>query len=432
MKSDPQDAKGRSGPSALRRLHSLSGLAGQLFGTPFALLALVVLGCVGLGLLLAPQAEENDRVRFADTIAAYRHGGLFADDLAQQRVPLPLRVIQTGRRGWGAILEEIRSAARRDLGELETLVSVPEFIAYVGKTFVSDSRLNGHVAVNEDPCDGYLNVYLLRSDPRHLSPRFQKNCAYIGTFDAVICDATWLKEELAALDRIDEVHEVFVMDFVFEEGYVARTNMTLEENKALVRAYLKANFLTWLIGHEAAHAVLHSALVRRRHPLHFDGVSSPVEYEADAFVANMVSDLAPIAVRFKVMLGEFIQQEYRRTYRRLHPEDPGAASDRALPLIGRLEVQADAYQVPLLVRALHLMTVLSDRQSEEGDGVANYGVKDGRVLIVDAYHGPTAYAPVASSVVLVRRDRGIVVGWILLGTVGCGALLLLVRPRWRR
>ena len=157
---------------------------------------------------------------------------------------------------------------------------------------------------------------------------------------------------------------------------------------------MRRDLVEWLIGHEAAHAVLHSALVRRHRPLHFSGISSPVEYQADAFVANMASGLAPIAVRFKVMLGEFIQQEYRRTYRRVHPEDSGTSSGRILPLIDRLEVRSEAYEMPLLVRALRLMTVLSERQAEE-DGVANYGVKGDRVLIVDAFHCPPTYAPVA-------------------------------------
>jgi hypothetical protein len=135
--------------------------------------------------------------------------------------------------------------------------------------FLQGTKFEGKLNSAQPPKDGYMNIYFATlSLPGRLSS-IACNCAYIGS-SIIICDNRFLASFTSAVN--------FTRDSFYGENageiWDQETRIFSQVNERLARV-----LLSWLIGHEIGHAVLHDTVnFQRRHV-----ITEPKELEADAF-----------------------------------------------------------------------------------------------------------------------------------------------------
>ena len=217
--------------------------------------------------------------------------------------------------------------------------------------------------INQDPDLETLNIYFLKEDPANLVDEFEQNCAFIGWMNAIICDANFVKDRLNEVISWERYYSITLLDSETETGEIGTTD---PEVKKILDNLMQGCFITWFLGHEIGHAVLHANYVRGSgRNVHFnDPEYDGREREADDFVADRLIDPSRLSSTFLVMLGEFIEQEYRRMYDVLKPqgktEEVGLNSDR-FPIRYALEVEYSQFNMPILVRAVQIADRLTQR-----------------------------------------------------------------------
>jgi hypothetical protein len=318
------------------------------------------------------------------------------------RFQLPRQVLRySGQRSIGDVLDDVEKVRAAGLSSVQASYTFEQFVEHVGSTFAKQTAFAGRAQVNRPPRPGWINIYFLSDDPRGLAPYFSGNCSYIGYQNAILCDVRFVSSYLQSLERLDQVYDTMVEEF--GKGGINGFSVSLTAHLPEIRRYLQQSFLIWLIGHEVAHAVLHrDQVVRDGSAKHFDLIYDERERQADTFVAHEVVADAALAPNFKVLLGEFIQQEFRRVYWQQHgprPDSLSVQADRAL-LSQPLLVQYDRYHVPILLRSLRVMQAIY-AQAPDINETAYYAVMDSGVVVVDAIAPGSLYNSVARQVTVV-------------------------------
>jgi len=350
-------------------------------------LVIILLGILFIPSLFKGEYNEQRDISVKRVLSKYVESDLVDVDYVndeRKRFILTTKVLDySGDLTIGDILAQVHEAQKRP-EELELKVSFLEFIGLVANHFAKGTRFADHVQINQAPRAGHLNIYFLKEDPNGLTQHFKNNCSYIGYQDAIICDAAFVSTYLERFDHIDKLYDTLITEY--DLGDAQGFEASLVKNQDLVSQYLKQNFLIWLIGHEIGHAILHKTVITRQsEQLHFDLNYDDHEKEADMFVARNVVTSPALGVHFRVLLGEFIQQEFRSLYRIQHPEESKQlteSEDRRLVLERKIIVDYSRYSLPVILRAMRLMEVISlDSATNER---AQYGIIEGKVILMDS------------------------------------------------
>ncbi len=325
---------------------------------------------------------------------------------------------------YGQLRQAIASEVRQGIGGLERTTSFLDYVQYVAESFAKDTRFHGHVAVNQSPKPGYLNVYFVKhargdSPTAHDVPQ----CSYVGFEDAIFCDSDSIANAFSQIDKIETNQSVVIA--VLEADQRLRVNML--GNLDVLRRLLKQNLLIWVIGHEVGHAV-HDRdwILAHDAPLHFDGNYNDREERADTFAASVVLENNLLGANFTTLLLEFIDQtfdqDYQAQYGRARDFMPGAKNSP-------LRIQTGRFSRPLLLRALQVMEQVLKLDPSAMDR-ADYTVVNGSLGYVHSIQFPERVAQVRSNIV-VQSDpnRTGLAGPIALGAfiLVAGSLIWLIR-----
>ena len=222
---------------------------------------------------------------------------------------------------------------------------------------VSNTRFEGKFQINLPPKADHLNIYVVRDDPMHLSTSFTGNCSFIGFANAIVCDASFLRDEMAKFEQISELYEIAFWTEGEYNGAVEKANAN-ELWLAAARKLLRTTFLTWILGHEIGHATLHQDVVLSdKLHINFDAnLVDSRELEADLYVVSRLPRDDSYAAGFLVGLAEYIEQQLRSIVkernvkiRLIHLGDERFISQRYA-----IQIPYSSFERPLLARALQV------------------------------------------------------------------------------
>ncbi|MDS4025788.1 MAG: hypothetical protein RKO25_02165 [Candidatus Contendobacter sp.] len=252
-------------------------------------------------------------------------------------------------------------------GAIKSLSGI-DYVRYISNLFAIGTQFEGKVKINQPPDENSVNIYFLKKDPGNLSLHFADNCSFIGYNRAIICDAKFIR---GTIDRLRTITKSYDVVLYTPKGPIDLS--TDSKSQKMVANLLMSNFMTWVLGHEIGHAINDYEFVTKLNKsLHFDLEYNEKEKAADAFVARAILHSEGDASTFKTMLGEFIQQEFREVFRstnHLTNEGLRELEESSFPLHNKLKVNVSKYQVPLILRALHVMdNMLSLQPSLDSTG----------------------------------------------------------------
>jgi len=87
--------------------------------------------------------------------------------------------------------------------DIETELRFIPLVKAIAEDFVRGTPFEEKVTVNQQPLEDHVNIYFLREDPEHLTPRFRENCCYIGYQNAILCDANFIASVFNSLERFE-------------------------------------------------------------------------------------------------------------------------------------------------------------------------------------------------------------------------------------
>ena len=247
-----------------------------------------------------------------------------------------------------------------------------DYIRYIVDGLVSGTKFEEKININGVPVKDHINIYFLTKDERGLSRQFSDNCTFVGYYRAVLCDIHLIETLFDRIDSIEEIYDIAIIRLDEHTGEVVRIERpdisSDTDQRKVFLSLMKASVLTWVLGHEIGHAILHYELVKdEERQFHFDMAYSKEEEEADLFLSEQAAKEDGRGAEMATMLGEFIEQEFRRHYveeryagntRYMSDEDRNRLRDVNFPLHYKIKLKQHRYRIPLLLRALHVKKAL--------------------------------------------------------------------------
>ena len=193
--------------------------------------------------------------------------------------------------------------------------------------FVAGTRFQEKINITVAPRAGHLNFYVAKGILPGKLAGLKCNCAYVG-FDIVICDQAFLETFASSVNFTrDSIYGESASEIWDEEGNLfAKINQTTS-----------ATLLSWIIGHEIGHAVLHEPATAGRRII----MTREKENAADSFFLEKaeISSNANASQNISWALNQVIFQTISITYR------DGKA---------RIAPSSDGIHDPWIVRAIAL------------------------------------------------------------------------------
>ncbi|MFA1674860.1 ImmA/IrrE family metallo-endopeptidase [Rhizobium mongolense] len=263
-------------------------------------------------------------------------------------------------------------------------VTLDEYIKFLLKNFLIKTDFEEKFQVNVFPSESSINVYFLTCDTTSILPP-QAKCAYVGYFNSIVCNVKSVEEMFAAVDQYDRLYDVIGMN--------TSSNTMMRENSETLLGYakseIKKNQITWILGHELGHAILHRDLVGKAGiQLHFSYSYNKQEREADEFFAEKLSRSPALlaATGAGNSIGEFIEHEYRAILAQDESIDKKLILTRFVPTIIPIKIKLGLGAVPLIVRALNIQRAVQTAGMWE-DTSGYYKIVEDNVTLIEPLQG---------------------------------------------
>lgn len=203
-------------------------------------------------------------------------------------------------------------------------------IELAAQPFTHGSRYQGRLVTSSVAPTGSLGIYAVDTTSSELST-LTCNCAFVGS-GTIVCDANFVRN--------------FINSTKLGLADPAGTGMS----KRIDAVYQKW-LLSWLVGHEIGHAILHDEAYNWTLLLHDLPTPEAKELQADRYFAEHVPGMQRQQASF--VLTDFAFQAFSLTYQPIAKTDGYASIAPSL----------DGIHPPWLIRALSVARTISEQQS---------------------------------------------------------------------
>ncbi|WP_026734109.1 ImmA/IrrE family metallo-endopeptidase [Fischerella sp. PCC 9605] len=326
----------------------------------------LVLGVIPFIAVRISESSLSKEERVAKVLNSYINRRLTVDDLLAFDLEGIYFTEQTYQYIAGSSPEEfIEQLREQDSPEESKILTPLEYLNVIAQELVKGSDFEGKVQINKPPQPGFINIYLLNKDPNKLSRSFS-NCSYIGYMNTIICNANFLKHEINLIRKIDKLYDVILFDL--------KTNKPIDiSDKNIINKLhtrIAGSFLTWILGHEIGHAILHKEYViesKKGTNLKESGYRDR-ENQADNYVATALQKgsqqrgkPSSVSAVFWISMGEYFQHKYRQEVEASFKNQISelAWNSEQLPLMIVTNVEVKSKEIPYLLRVINILETLT-------------------------------------------------------------------------